>query len=154
MLAAVDAPDVPLSRVFGTAQYAVSQSNVYVKSPSGESRARIDGVLARHGWNVTPDNPGRNGAANVADTFVDLGHPELLDLIDEYARAAEIVARADLQSVGRQADVAAMADTVVVGTVLGDAMFAALRRIAQEHVTIELYPVEPAPKLANSSAGL
>ena len=51
--------------------------------------------------------------------FDAIGHPELADFQEGYAEA------------------------VVAGTVLGDAMFAALRRIAQEHVTFELHPVAP-----------
>lgn len=140
ILEAVDAPDVPLGHVFGTAQRAISQAELYARVASDSGSARVDSVVARHGWHVSDENPGRIGAANVIDSFEAIGHPELVDLIDDYAEAAEMVARADLAAVGRQADVAAMAETVVAGTVLGDAMFAALRRIAQEHVTSELYP--------------
>jgi hypothetical protein len=36
-----------------------------------------------------------------------------------------------------------MAETVVVGTVLGDALFAGLRRIAQEHSSHTMFPAPP-----------
>lgn len=144
VIEAVDAEEMPLSHVFGTAQFAISQSDLYSTQPSPEARARVTGVVDRLGWQVSEGNPGLTGAANVVDAFAGIGHPELVGLIDDYATSAESVARADLAAVGRQADVAAMAETVVAGTVLGDAMFAALRRIAQEHISREQFP-ESAP---------
>ena len=140
VLSAVDNPDLPLGWVFGVAQYSVSSSELFSAHPSDGAWARIEKLVDDHGWTVTHDNPGLTGAANVIDSFEAIEHPELLEIIDDYARAAEIVARADLRAVATQTDVSAMAETVVAGTVLGDAMFIALRRIAQEHVTFELYP--------------
>lgn len=141
VLGAVDAPDLPLAQVFGAAQRAISQADLYADPASVEATARVRSLVAARGWKVSSGNPGLVGAANVVDAFGAIGHPELADFLEGYAEAAEVVAREDLRSVGRQADVAAMAETVVAGTVLGDAMFAALRRMAQEHVTFELYPV-------------
>jgi DNA-binding transcriptional MerR regulator len=143
VLAAVDAPEMPLAGVFGSAQRAVSQADLYVRAGSAGARARVDEVIRANNWSVSSDNPGRVAAANVIDAFVASNHGELLDLMDHYAGAALAVANADLDAVARQPDVSAMADTVVAGTVLGDALFAALRRIAQEHVTSERFPVAP-----------
>ena len=153
VIEAVDSEQMPLSHVFGTAQFAISQSDLYVRQPSAEAVARVAVVVEHHGWRVSEGNPGLIGAANVVDAFAGIGHPELVDLIDDYASSAESVARADLAAVGRQADVAAMAETVVAGTVLGDAMFAALRRIAQEHITQEQFPASVQPVPADSHHG-
>ncbi len=142
VLGAVDSPDLPLAQVFGSAQRAISQADLYADPASDEATERVRSLVAARGWHVSAGNPGLVGAANVVDAFGAIGHPELADFLEGYAEAAEVVARADLRSVGRQADVASMAETVVAGTVLGDAMFAALRRIAQEHITFELYPVD------------
>jgi len=140
VLEAADAPGLPLGWVFGAAQNAISQPDLHARPVSDAGLERIDELIERRGWRVTGDNPWRVGAAGVVDSFTATGHPELLDLVDDYAAAAEIVARADLRAVARHPDVASMASTVVVGTVLGDAMFAALRRIAQEHATFEQFP--------------
>ena len=71
-------------------------------------------------------------AARVIDSYVQLDHEEILSVLPEYARAAMIVAAADLTSVGLQPSRMRMSETVVVGTVLGDSLFAGLRRMAQE----------------------
>lgn len=140
VLDAIDTPGMPLAGVFGTAQQAVSRADLYQRPPSPQARERVAAVVRDHGWTVSMGNPGITAAANVIDAFTASHHPELLDLMDEYAGAALIVATADLDAVGMQPDVSAMAETVIAGTVLGDALFAALRRIAQEHVTSKRYP--------------
>lgn len=143
VLQAIDADRMPLAQVFGIAQRAVSQSELFSSSDSAVGTARIDALVEHRGWAVSEGNPGRAAAANVVDACISTGHPELLALIDEYAAAAETVAAADLDAVARQPNVAAMAETVVAGTVLGDALFAGLRRIAQEHITSQRFPHSP-----------
>jgi DNA-binding transcriptional MerR regulator len=134
VLAAVDAPDLPLSKRFGVAQYALSLAGTGGTAQDGPGRAAVDALVGELGWTVAPGNPGREAAARVLDAFADLGQPQLVDLAPDYARAAEAVARADLAAVAARADLAAMTETVVVGTVLGDTLLAALRRMAQEHI--------------------
>ena len=58
----------------------------------------------------------------------------LVATLPGYARAVEVVAEADLDCVTKNLDSgpATAAQTVVVGTVLGDALLAGLRRMAQE----------------------
>jgi hypothetical protein len=141
VLRAVDTPELPPAAVFEAAQRAVSQTELYSGEGSSMARERVDALIRAQGWSVSETNPGRTAAANVIDTFVVLGHPELLRLVEDYATGALRVARADLAAVAQQPDLSAMAETVVAGTVLGDALFAALRRIAQEHVTSEQFPI-------------
>jgi DNA-binding transcriptional MerR regulator len=154
VLAAVDDRELPLAAVFGTAQRAVSRADLYTVPSPGPAEERIDALVAERNWHVSSDNPGRIGATGVVNAFLRINRPELVDLLDRYAEAAEIVARADLAAVAGQDDVAGMAETVVAGTVLGDAMFGALRRMAQEHVTSELYPVPPGGRSAAGSSSL
>lgn len=141
VLEAVDATDLPLSYVFGVAQYAISDTDLYadIDEPT-EGTARVDALIDEMGWVVSDENPGRRGAARVLDSYRSLGQAGIAGFLPEYARAAEIIARADLAAVARHDDVGDMAETVVVGTVLGDALNAGLRRIAQEHVSYEVFP--------------
>jgi hypothetical protein len=82
-------------------------------------------------------------AARVYDTYARLGQEQLLAVIPSYADAAEIVAAADLATVAAVSDRADMVQTVVMGTVMGDALFAGLRRIAQENASNSLFPAGP-----------
>jgi hypothetical protein len=50
------------------------------------------------------------------------------------------VARADLAALTSRSDPALVAELMVVGTVMGDALLAGLRRLAQQHETTALFP--------------
>ncbi len=140
VLKAIDTPDMPLSYVFGIAQYAVSDASIYDPVEPSEGTAAVTALIERTGWTVSADNPGVRGAARVLDAYRRTGHADLAVVTEGYAQASELIARSDLAFVASQPDVATMTETVVVGTVLGDALLASLRRMAQEHVSYQLFP--------------
>jgi DNA-binding transcriptional MerR regulator len=151
VLAAIDDPALPLTWIFGVAQHAISDAGLY--APITEATPGLDKVdtfIERSGWHVSPENPGRFGAARVLDSYESAGHPELAEIWDGYAEGSELIAQADLATVGRNADVESMSETVVVGTVLGDAMLSSLRRMAQEHVSTRVFPGPPEERSASS----
>lgn len=151
VISALDDDSVALSSVFGVAQYAVSAAALpkTPSSPEGRGAERIAALCEQQGWRVYPDNPGLAMAARVVDTYAALD----LDIITEaalerYAQAADLVASADLAAVASVRDEADMTTVVVVGTILGDALFAGLRRIAQEAESFRRFPLPegtPAP---------
>ena len=134
--------DLGLAHTFDIAQRTVSpQLERTALAP--DAVAQVDEVL--DGWLVSPDNPGRLAAARVLQTFRELGQPDLSGWVPAYAAAALAVADADLDEIDARADRESKTEMVVIGTVLGDALFAALRRAAQEHVTAQRYAAPPAP---------
>jgi len=139
VLAAVDDTDMPLDWAFGVAQQALP-GTVPVEEASEFGTTAITSILAERGWRISAENPGRAIAARVLSSFDRLGHPGLVAVLPEYLRAAEIVAEADLTAVASASDRADMVETVVVGTVLGDSLFAGLRRIAQERASDIHFP--------------
>ncbi len=148
VVGALDDDSVPLSTTFGIAQRAVTQPAAPAAS-RGDGAQRIAALCARQGWNVHPYNPGLTMAARVIDTYSALGVELITDaVLEQYAQAADLVAAADLEAVASAHDEAQMTSVVVVGTVLGDALFAGLRRIAQETESFRRYPLPegtPAP---------
>jgi hypothetical protein len=69
-----------------------------------------------------------------------VGHGDFAtEVLDEYAQAAELVAAADLGYVGRKATREDLVETVVVGTVLGEAVFSAARRMAHQDASARMY---------------
>jgi len=140
VLAAIDDAAMPIVHAFGLAQHAVTASLVSSTAPSATALARITALKVERGWQVHEQNPGELVAARVVDAYEALGRPDLIAVLPAYAEAAEIVARADLDTVlavgpeGRTR----MVETVVVGTALGDGLFTGLRRVAQEHVARQL----------------
>ena len=144
VLSAVDTPELPLSWVFGVAQMAISDADLYTPvAPDSAGRRQVDEAIARAGWTVTEENPGRAGAARVLDTYAQLGQEHLNEISPQYIEAAELIAQADLAAVARNSEIGDMAQTVVIGTILGDALMASLRRIAQEHTSYQFFPPNP-----------
>lgn len=98
---------------------------------SGDSPA-VEELIDRRGWRVRPTNPARAALADVLTTVERLGHPDVHGLIDTYADAAETLAAAEIAALTEDAGVEDMAESVVVLSVLGNALLAALRGLAQE----------------------
>ena len=130
--------ELPLAHSFGVAQRAVS-AHLDPVDIDPEALAVIDRLV--EGWRVSEDNPGRLAAARVLETFGSLGQRDERNWLSRYAAAALLVAEADLDLVEARGSREAMAETVVIGTVLGDALFSGLRRAAQEHISTLRHPV-------------
>ncbi|MDQ0736566.1 MerR family transcriptional regulator [Arthrobacter agilis] len=135
VLDAIDS-DLPLIETFGIAQRAATRV-VDRASIHDEDLGRIDALI--EDWHVHPDGCGRYDAAAALTAFRESGLKATDDWYRRYADAALAVAEADLDLVDAQEGRSAKAETVVVGTVLGDAVFAGLRRAAQEHVSYTRY---------------
>jgi DNA-binding transcriptional MerR regulator len=137
----IDAVDseLPLAHTFGVAQRAVS-ATIYPDGIDPEALAGVDRLI--EGWQVSGENPGRLAAARVLETFEALGQRDERNWLARYAAAALLVAEADLDQVEARSGREAMAETVVIGTVLGDALFSGLRRAAQEHISTLRHPVQ------------
>jgi DNA-binding transcriptional MerR regulator len=117
--------------------FEVAQHTVSVEVPGTATEAtavsRIEHLL--EGWRYTGSNPGVGAAARVLSTFEAVGQRDDRGWFAKYAAVALAAAEADLDEIATRDGRDAQVETVVVGTVLGDVLFAALRRVAQEHVT-------------------
>lgn len=142
VVGALDNGATPLSSVFGIAQRAVTVPARLERETDGDGALRIAELCERRGWKVYPNNPGLTLAANVVDTYSELGVDLITDaVLEPYADAADLVAAADLAAVAAAPTEAEMTTFVAVGTVLGDALFAGLRRIAQEAESFRRFPL-------------
>ncbi|MGW7289227.1 MerR family transcriptional regulator [Streptomyces sp. NPDC054847] len=130
VLGAVDDPDRSVHKVLGAAtdglvpRYANGD-----ESPA--AREKVRELIARRGWRVDAAHPAAEALTEALAALERVGHGAFAEVLDDYASAAETVARADLAHVGRHIGLDDLVEGVVVGTVIGDAMLAALRRLAQ-----------------------
>ena len=145
VLAALDDEGLAVGYVFEVASHALPVTVPPPASAITPGVRRVDEVIAARGWHVSRENAGRAIAARVLDDYAALGRADLAANVDAYAEAAELVARADLDAVAAATTRAAMTETVVVGTVLGDALFVGLRRAAHEDAAMRRFPPPPAP---------
>jgi DNA-binding transcriptional MerR regulator len=137
VLASIDSPGKTLHETLGKAQHAVTptlSTDVDEESLAVASR-EVEELVARRGWQVKPTSPAWDLLAQVLATFHALGQDDLAGLIDDYAEAAERLAEAEVACVLSRPDLESMLEGVVIGTVLGDSLLAALRRLAQANVS-------------------
>jgi DNA-binding transcriptional MerR regulator len=133
VLHALDNPEFGLHRLLGTVQYALTPD---APTEGGEevqeAEQAVDDLLARHGWQVRPNNPARRRLSWTLATLDRLGHPIGAAFLDAYAAAAHTAAEADLTrvdpSVPREQAVERLATTLA----LMDQALVALHRLAQE----------------------
>jgi DNA-binding transcriptional MerR regulator len=149
VLAAVDDPDVPLYVALGRA----SSTTTAPDDPADvadEAWAAAERTLAAavdaHGWAVSAENPAWHTAVGVLATYARLGDDDLSAQLGLYMQVMEEVARREVAVVVDRSDRARTVEGVVVGTVLGDTLLAAVRRLAQQHCSLELLgetPIRP-----------
>lgn len=150
VLAAVDDPEIQMHDLLGTAHYAITdRSPAQPESAQWQSaRAEVARTVEERGWCVDPDSPAFDLAADALTAFTSLGAGDLVQL-DVYAAAAEEIARTEVAAVAARKDAGAIIEGVVFGTVFGEALFNALRRLAQQNASIRLFGLgtqsEPEP---------
>lgn len=145
-LAAVDDPAVPLHNTLGMTIAAADRGVPGTEEDAAQraAEARIDELLAKKGWQPHGGAPGRQAAIDALASMARVTGNRLDSVLAPYADAVEAIAEADLDTVSALADPEERVETALVGTVLGDRLLAALRRIAQEHVSAQRFP--PAPE--------
>lgn len=136
VLGAIEAPDRPTHEVLGTAQEALSRPHEGTEHEA--ARERIVALTARRGWRIAPHSPAYDDAASVLATLVALEQEDLIAMLDTYADKAGELARAEVVTVLARTDRERMVEGLVLGTVLGERLFDALRRLAHQHVSGQL----------------
>jgi len=135
----LDDPGVAGHNLLGSAHHAISPPPRAAREGARWQAARATALelIGRRGWQIHDAAPAVNGLADVIAALEALDQAYLVGALDDYAGIAEQLAEVDLELVagrGAQSPVA-LVEAVVVGTVLGEAMFNALRRLAQENAS-------------------
>ncbi|MEU9115018.1 MerR family transcriptional regulator [Streptomyces sp. NPDC048483] len=142
VLAAVDSPEESVHKVLGAAQEAISPPSAGEPAGLDEARRTVAEFVRRRGWQVDPGHVSAEALAVALATFREIGHGTFEEVLDDYAAACERIAAADLAFVGRNAEVDTLVESAVVGTVLGDAVLSAMRRLAHVDGSARRYEAE------------
>ncbi|MEV7439664.1 MerR family transcriptional regulator [Streptomyces sp. NPDC091204] len=150
VLAAIDDKERPVHKVLGAAaQRLVPEygdgGGDGDGAPDAETvlaRERVARLIEARGWCVGPGNKAAEALVSALASLARVGQGGFVEVLDDYAEAAERVARADLDYTARRVAREDLVEAVVVGTVLGDAVFAALRRMAQVDASSRIFGQE------------
>ncbi|MFI6866987.1 MerR family transcriptional regulator [Nocardia sp. NPDC050406] len=131
VLARIDESDASTHDVLGVVQQGLPGVRVDVDAADREwARSLIDTIAAERGWRLPPGSPVVESLIGVLCAFREIGHEWVLDALSCYAESADRVAAADIDAVARLGSTEAVVEGAVIGTVLGDALLATLRRVA------------------------
>jgi DNA-binding transcriptional MerR regulator len=133
VLEAIDAVDRPLHDRLGVVQASVTkppESGATEDEQWAVAQKRVDDLIARHKWHANGHSaPGRR-LASVLVAIDRLDYEFTDEMLDTYADAVEKIADVDLDSIADRTHPEDLVVGMVVGTVLGDEVLTAMRRLA------------------------
>jgi DNA-binding transcriptional MerR regulator len=134
VLAAVDNTDLPDFFLLGVAHHALDRSAGRDRHDPVWTAARTEVFqrLRERGWLVEDDSPNLDRAADAVAAMRELGQDDLLDCLPVYIEASEHMAVTEVDTVIARGEPAGMVEGVVTGTILGEALLNAIRRLAQQ----------------------
>ncbi len=139
LVEAVDNPRLADIEVFRRASDAIASGRQVKEQPDPDALALVDQVLADAGWTGVP--PSAVDKENLARVVVQIRKTGLFPvnqgLLDFYARAADEVARAEIERLPMGDDRALRLERMVVGTVAFGEVLTILRRLAESHHSAE-----------------
>ncbi|GAB3218834.1 MerR family transcriptional regulator [Glycomyces halotolerans] len=121
-------------RALGATLAATHRNPRFSLGSEGALRAAertVDGLLSEYGWlEYAPPNY-RDAIVTALAAYYRLGNPDPVEVLTHYADAAAQLASADMEAIAEATRPEGVdVEQAVVGTVLGETVFAALRRIA------------------------
>jgi DNA-binding transcriptional MerR regulator len=144
LLLAVEDEQVPLAELYDAVHRAVAHAHAHALPAKPENidqvHTEIDRFIARLGWKVGPDAPGREPLALVLATLRDLGCECDIDAFTPYAHAARRIAAQEMDRPPANAGEADRLGVVVRGVLLEVAL-TSLRLMAERHEAIQRFGV-------------
>ncbi|WP_163511697.1 MerR family transcriptional regulator [Fodinicola acaciae] len=134
VLVAMETPDKPVHDVLGVVQRTITPPRAVNDEHRGWADERVAELVSRRGWDARPVDPSWRALSEVLMTLRQVDADGVLALLDDYSKIAEDIAAVDVRSlIHRRSGTESVIEGMVVGTVLGDALLSALRRMAQQN---------------------
>ncbi|HEY4459069.1 MAG TPA: MerR family transcriptional regulator [Pseudonocardiaceae bacterium] len=145
-LAAIDSTEESRHNLLGSVLHRIAVPPALADTDPGlaEGDAELTQLIKDLGWDVKPDNPAWRSAAEAIATIRSLGVDKLLDRLTGYATAMHDVAELDLALIAEVQDREQLIELAVLGSLLGDPLLVALRRLAEEDVSARR--MRPSPR--------
>jgi DNA-binding transcriptional MerR regulator len=134
VVAAIDDERLPMHELFGVVTRALGPS---ADDPLPDDVAAatddVDAFLRDLGWTVGAGAPARRSLAEALAALRRLGRDVGPEVFVPYAKAADAIARSEMDQGPPAGSRAEAVEWVVVGTVVFETALTALRRLAEEH---------------------
>lgn len=141
LLTELDQPDPDVHQVLGRALPAAVGTRESVEPVMlAEAHVRVRKLIGQRGWLLSGNERTTQAAAEVVAAFAQVA-ADVEQLLEHYADLAEQMAVHDLRFVAQSEDNEGRLHLAVIGSILGDSLFAALRRMAQEHESAKMFGI-------------
>ncbi|MFI7059805.1 MerR family transcriptional regulator [Kribbella sp. NPDC050124] len=144
ILESLDDDAVPLHEQIGRAHRALTPT----RKPAATEEARIAAaaqvtdLIARRGWSVESTAPALATLIETVAALRTLGQDNLVSFLDAYAEAVERFTELEIAAVSTNPTRDQLAESVVIGTILGETLISSLRLLAQESTSAKRWAVE------------
>jgi DNA-binding transcriptional MerR regulator len=140
IIEALDSDSLSLHDQIGRAHRAITPQPQLTASTEvrAEAAAQVDELIRSRGWTVDPDAPALTTLIETVAAFRTLDQDHLAGFLDSYADAVEKFTELEVAAVTSRADRTTpdqIAESVVIGTILGETLISALRLLAQESIS-------------------
>ncbi len=98
---------------------------------------QVTDLIARRGWSVEPDAPALSTLIETVAALRTLGQDNLVSFLDDYADAVERFTELEIDAVTANPTRDQLAESVVIGTILGETLISSLRLLAQESISAQ-----------------
>ncbi|MFF1818776.1 MerR family transcriptional regulator [Kribbella sp. NPDC058245] len=136
----LDADDIPLHDQIGRTHRALTPTRKPTASPEARAAAEVEvnALLTRRGWTVEPEAPALTTLIETVAALRSLGQDSLVSFLDAYAEAVERFTQLEVEAVSAPTR-DQLAESVVIGTILGETLIASLRLLAHESTSAKLW---------------
>jgi DNA-binding transcriptional MerR regulator len=137
VLEALDSDVMSMHDRLGAVHRAVTPSRQLTSSDEAHRAAVVEvrELIDRRGWAVEPDAPALATLVSTVAALRSLGQDQLVGFLDSYAEAVEHFTELEVAAATAGTDSDQIAESVVIGTILGETIISALRLLAQENVS-------------------
>ena len=140
IIEALDSDSLSLHDQIGRAHRAITPQPQLTASTEAraEAAAQVDELIKSRGWTVDPDAPALTTLIETVAAFRTLDQDQLAGFLDSYADAVEKFTELEVAAVTSRADRTTpdqIAESVVIGTILGETLISTLRLLAQESIS-------------------
>ena len=139
ILESLDSDAVPLHEQIGRAHRALTPTRKQAASEEARAAAttQVTDLITRRGWSVDPDAPALSTLIETVAALRTLGQDNLVTFLDAYAEAVERFTELEIDAVTTNPTRDQLAESVVIGTILGETLISSLRLLAQESISAE-----------------
>jgi DNA-binding transcriptional MerR regulator len=141
VLAAIENERLPVAQLLSVVQRAMAPEPADPSAPGvAEARAEVVSYLRRRRWGLPDDLPGVEVLARALAALRDLGRDVDVEVLRPYADLADVLAKREVATIPADAARAEAVEAMVVGTVVFEAVFDALRRLAHARHAARRFP--------------